>query len=201
MKGRAMDHTKFWEEIVEQTDIRPFLCESYVDRVQTSLGLVEDEDSLTIELEELGESESIEEGDTSAIKSETPLTTTESNSVEEEEDLFAPIFVDSEEPITSAKNPSVKEEATSCCSGCPCNTMKAEFDSIFPRKQTYADRQKPTNIVPEDCSLPFCLTRSAGSNDKVGQRISQIANILRNLSFEEDNVSVMAGNPTLLRYV
>ncbi|XP_073979174.1 uncharacterized protein isoform X1 [Rhodnius prolixus] len=46
----------------------------------------------------------------------------------------------------------------------------------------------------------FCLGRSFGTQDFVGQRIIQIANILRNLSFFEDNSSLMARDVTFIRF-
>lgn len=47
----------------------------------------------------------------------------------------------------------------------------------------------------------FCTGSSLGTQDFVGQRVLQIANILRNLSFTEDNVVVLATNRTFLRFL
>nr|QYV43162.1 Brahma associated protein 170 kD [Colaphellus bowringi] len=47
----------------------------------------------------------------------------------------------------------------------------------------------------------FCLKRSLGTQDYVGQRVLQIATILRNLTFVEDNVPVLVKNTTFLRFV
>lgn len=46
----------------------------------------------------------------------------------------------------------------------------------------------------------FCLGRTFGTQDFIGQRIIQIANILRNLSFFEENSSLMARDVTFIRF-
>lgn len=53
---------------------------------------------------------------------------------------------------------------------------------------------------PEDLEL-FCLGRTLGTQDYFGQRVLQIATILRNLTFVEENISLMALNSTFLRFV
>ncbi|XP_049826034.1 AT-rich interactive domain-containing protein 2 isoform X3 [Aethina tumida] len=55
-------------------------------------------------------------------------------------------------------------------------------------------------IEPEDESM-FCLKRSLGTQDYVGQRVLQIATILRNLSFIEENMPVLIGNVNFMRFV
>jgi len=45
----------------------------------------------------------------------------------------------------------------------------------------------------------FCLGRSSGVEDLLGQRVLQVATILRNLSFEEDNIPVLCKNQSFLR--
>jgi hypothetical protein len=55
-----------------------------------------------------------------------------------------------------------------------------------------------SNLNPEDNEL-FCLRRGLGTKDPLGQRILQIATIMRNLSFEEDNIPVLGRNPTFIR--
>ncbi|KAL3266501.1 hypothetical protein HHI36_010671 [Cryptolaemus montrouzieri] len=47
----------------------------------------------------------------------------------------------------------------------------------------------------------FCLERTLGTQDYLGQRVLQIATILRNLSFIEDNVPVLAKNRTFVRFI
>lgn len=46
----------------------------------------------------------------------------------------------------------------------------------------------------------FATGRVSGTQELTGQRILQIATIIRNLSFEEDNAVVLAKNLTCLRY-
>lgn len=52
----------------------------------------------------------------------------------------------------------------------------------------------------EDFSL-FSLGRGLGTQDYIGQRIHQVATIIRNLSFFEENVSILARDKTLLRFL
>lgn len=56
------------------------------------------------------------------------------------------------------------------------------------------------SIDPLDRDL-FCLERTLGTQDYVGQRVLQIATILRNLSFIEDNVVILAKNRTFVRFI
>lgn len=46
----------------------------------------------------------------------------------------------------------------------------------------------------------FCLDRTLGTQEYVGQRVLQIATILRNLSFIEENVPVLVKNKTFVRF-
>ncbi|XP_030747201.1 AT-rich interactive domain-containing protein 2 isoform X3 [Sitophilus oryzae] len=53
---------------------------------------------------------------------------------------------------------------------------------------------------PADGDL-FCLKRTLGTQDYVGQRVLQIATILRNLCFFEENLSVLTKNHTFIRFL
>ncbi|CAG7719032.1 unnamed protein product [Allacma fusca] len=76
-----------------------------------------------------------------------------------------------------------------CCGLCPCKGVKSQNPlDPFP-----ALNQEPQPL--------YLLRKTAYSDDRIGQRITQIANILRNLSFEEDNALLMANNQTLLRFI
>ena len=57
--------------------------------------------------------------------------------------------------------------------------------------------------LDEDCGNEelFACGRKNGTQESAGQRILQIATIIRNLSFEEDNAVVLSKNLTCLRYV
>lgn len=46
----------------------------------------------------------------------------------------------------------------------------------------------------------FCLGRTLGTQEYVGQRVLQVATILRNLSFIEENVPVLVKNKTFVRF-
>ena len=45
------------------------------------------------------------------------------------------------------------------------------------------------------------LGRGLGTHDYIGQRVLQVAQIIRNLSFNEENVTLLAQNRSLLRYL
>lgn len=53
---------------------------------------------------------------------------------------------------------------------------------------------------PSDREL-FCLGRCLGTQDYVGQRVLQIATILRNLSFIDENVPTLVKNTTFVRFL
>ena len=55
-------------------------------------------------------------------------------------------------------------------------------------------------INKRDDSTIFASGRMGGTHEAAGQRVLQIATIIRNLSFEDDNVSVLAKNLTCLRF-
>lgn len=54
-------------------------------------------------------------------------------------------------------------------------------------------------IAESDRDL-FCLGRSYGTRDWFGQRVLQVATILRNLSFDEDNAAVLGQSCAFLRF-
>lgn len=55
-------------------------------------------------------------------------------------------------------------------------------------------------LEPNDREL-FCTGLTLGTQDYVGQRVLQIAQILRNLSFTEDNMPILAKNRTFFRFL
>lgn len=55
-------------------------------------------------------------------------------------------------------------------------------------------------LEPKDKDL-FCTGLTLGTQDYVGQRILQIAQILRNLSFTEENMPILAKNRTFFRFM
>ena len=83
-------------------------------------------------------------------------------------------------------------------------------DSIFnlptPKKRLAAMKDKARNQIEhvgkqnlED--VIFNVGRGSGTQELTGQRVLQIATIIRNLSFEEDNATVIAKSLTCLRYI
>ncbi|GLG96122.1 Uncharacterized protein GBIM_02941 [Gryllus bimaculatus] len=56
-------------------------------------------------------------------------------------------------------------------------------------------------VLDESDEELFCLGRSFGTQDYFGQRVLQVAQILRNLSFCEENVTVLARNRCFLRFL
>lgn len=64
----------------------------------------------------------------------------------------------------------------------------------------FIDERIHLKIEPEDAEL-FCLNRSIGAEDWFGQRVLQIATILRNATFMDENVPTLSSNSTFLRFV
>ena len=60
-------------------------------------------------------------------------------------------------------------------------------------------RRVGEEIDKRDDSGIFASGRKGGTHELPGQRVLQIATIIRNLSFEEDNIPVLAKNLTCLR--
>lgn len=73
---------------------------------------------------------------------------------------------------------------------------------VDPKEKTKTESRLkvPLKIEPSDMEL-FCLGRSFGTQDYVGQRVLQVATILRNLSFGEENVVVLARSVPFLRFL
>lgn len=63
-------------------------------------------------------------------------------------------------------------------------------------KQLFGD------MKDESKDLQFlCLGRGLGTQDYIGQRVHQVASIIRNLSFFDENISILARNRTLTRFL
>ena len=60
-------------------------------------------------------------------------------------------------------------------------------------------REAPDHTVPL-CEL-LNLNRELGVHDTEGQRVLQLAMIIRNLSFNEDNIAPLASNQAVFRWV
>ena len=66
------------------------------------------------------------------------------------------------------------------------------LDALMKRVQTEMGKKKDDNM--------FSSGRNTGTHEAAGQRVLQVATIIRNLSFEEDNVPVLAKNLACLRF-
>lgn len=63
-----------------------------------------------------------------------------------------------------------------------------------------ASEKSILSLRPEDSEL-FCIGRTFGTQEFVGQRVLQIATILRNLTFVQENLNIMCEDLTFLRFV
>ncbi|GAB0095532.1 AT-rich interactive domain-containing protein 2 [Sergentomyia squamirostris] len=76
-----------------------------------------------------------------------------------------------------------------------------------PNQQDAERMEEDVDDGGRDCSLEVAemsflsLGRGLGTHEYIGQRITQISTIIRNLSFIEDNVPVLARNRTLVRFL
>ncbi|ODM90995.1 AT-rich interactive domain-containing protein 2 [Orchesella cincta] len=294
---------EFWDEVLQHPDARQLLCECFVRRVHTSLGLTDDEGAIISQIQEIEdgdlpdeekfalgtalrlklrrfrESRSDANEETTERKSdkvaedetgvkvkeiegdedekmsitngeETPVVVepededmdkdkTEIVNPESSEGAVAVVEEIVEEVVECKKEPlavlcpselapelvenecmelddsqlEVKcEQGTLCCSHCPCQRAESG-DSSFASGDYSVEfsierpSSKRGRVMMDEAadgpanSLPFTLARTHNAGDKVGQRICQIAHILRNLSFEQDNASIMAKNATLMRFL
>ena len=62
-------------------------------------------------------------------------------------------------------------------------------------------KRAAAELEEEDDDELFCSGRQNGTKELTGQRVLQVATIIRNLSFEDDNSPVLAKNLTCLRFV
>lgn len=74
------------------------------------------------------------------------------------------------------------------------------FESDFSSESNYNGSITPNIESSSDDDL-FCMGRTLGMQDYIGQRILQVAYILRNLSFNEENTSLLAKNKTFVRFL
>jgi hypothetical protein len=77
---------------------------------------------------------------------------------------------------------------------------KEEKKSLFWCEPIDYDKLQPlVDFMQKEDRDIFCLGRSLGVEDLLGQRVLQVATILRNLSFEEENIPVLCKNQSFLR--
>lgn len=281
-KGRDMDYSEFWDEVLHQPDAKQLLCECFVKRMNASLGLTDDEGAIVSQIQEIEDGDLPEEEkhalgtalrlklarlresqlecadadeeepgsstNPTAISSpkredaiesqvelsnggeDSPKKETENGDLvptTEDKESDCPVVVSGEAEecvktnnadvsILSAADegeksaPEIKSEPIFklCCSSCPCQRTEnvpfgissVEFSIERPSSKNGHARVDEAGDSPS-CTLPFTLARAHQAEDKVGKRICQIAHILRNLSFEQDNALIMAKSPTLMRFI
>ncbi|XP_034948457.1 AT-rich interactive domain-containing protein 2 isoform X5 [Chelonus insularis] len=76
---------------------------------------------------------------------------------------------------------------------------RLEIPPFFDENLT-DQNQNSIKFEDEDKDL-FCMGRTLGTQDPYGQRVLQIASILRNLSFTSENAAVLGRNRCFLRFV
>lgn len=66
---------------------------------------------------------------------------------------------------------------------------------------SYKDQNQNSIKFEDDDKDLFCVGRTLGTQDPYGQRVLQIASILRNLSFSPENAAVLGRSRSFLRFV
>ncbi|CRK95629.1 CLUMA_CG009087, isoform A [Clunio marinus] len=67
-------------------------------------------------------------------------------------------------------------------------------------KDLYGEKDKLTKEELKELSF-LGLRRGMGTQDYIGQRVHQVTSIIRNLSFFDENLSILARNRTLIRFL
>ena len=82
------------------------------------------------------------------------------------------------------------------------DSQSDDIDELTGRERIAAMKARAAAELEEDFDDElFCSGRQNGTKELTGQRVLQVATIIRNLSFEEDNSPVLAKNLTCLRFV
>ena len=82
------------------------------------------------------------------------------------------------------------------------DSQRDEVEELSGRERIAAVKARASaELEEEDDDELFCSGRQNGTKELTGQRVLQVATILRNLSFEDDNSPVLAKNLTALRFV
>ncbi|XP_076748649.1 brahma associated protein 170kD isoform X2 [Xylocopa sonorina] len=99
-------------------------------------------------------------------------------------------------PATENDEPSTSMDVDGVLPDCP------RLDPIGSHQDENLKDQNQNSIKfeEEDRDL-FCVGRTLGTQDPYGQRVLQIASILRNLSFTPENAAVLGRNRCFLRFV
>ena len=75
------------------------------------------------------------------------------------------------------------------------------LNSTGQPEETLRDLNQNSITFEEEDHELFCVGRTLGTQDPYGQRVLQIASILRNLSFTPENAAVLGRNGCFLRFV
>ena len=170
-EGRGYNHSSFWRENVPSKDVHDLLCENFVSRFKARLGidLYENDFSRTKGDDEMDMSLCAPESDYSKDIDKV-------NSTMEADPEWDGEF-DCE---------STKPDPNVCCASCVCHKNKM----FWLDKSEPCDEAEYADVVS---------IRKAENTDLAGYRITQIAAILRNLSFEPGNAVIMALNSAIQR--
>lgn len=97
---------------------------------------------------------------------------------------------------------TAKTTAAAAAAAAPAPRKDDESSSCSDDDEDYNNKNNKVklNFDPSDDEL-FGLKRPLGTDDPYGQRVYQVALILRNLTFFEENMKVMGQDLTFLRFV
>ena len=95
------------------------------------------------------------------------------------------------ELLLDHSSPSEKSHRKSRTPKAPEASGSDRLEALMKRVQSEMGKKKDEM---------FSSGRNSGTHETVGQRVLQVATIIRNLSFEEDNVPVLAKNLACLRF-
>lgn len=88
---------------------------------------------------------------------------------------------------------------------CMCVQVMPDCSRLDPigshQDETLRDQNQNSIKFEEEDKDLFCVGRTLGTQDPYGQRVLQIASILRNLSFTPENAAVLGRNRCFLRFV
>ncbi|KAJ3657293.1 hypothetical protein Zmor_009109 [Zophobas morio] len=108
-------------------------------------------------------------------------------------------LTDEKAPLT-VKTESFESPPSPSTNSLWCASSDSECECDETETTDSSSTKKRFKLTPSDREL-FCLGRGLGTQEYVGQRVLQVTTILRNLSFIEENVSILLQNKTFLRFL
>ncbi|KAK0096264.1 hypothetical protein PV326_005915, partial [Microctonus aethiopoides] len=134
---------------------------------------------------------------TASITTTTTTTTTTAMSITRatiDEELTAPVIEEAKDEIDETLM-EIDSTITDC------QRLDIDDITIYHDDNNLMDQnQNSIKFEDEDKDL-FCMGRTLGTQDPYGQRVLQIASILRNLSFTPENAVILGRNRCFLRFV